>query len=113
MIHKQSYKISMLAHVVAMFLFGALNSHLLLADQPNIVIIMSDDMGYSDLGCFGGEIETPSLDSLASGGLRFTNFYSENMCWVSRAAMLTGVYHKTSMYQNSVHPRCVTPPGST
>ena len=60
-------------------------------DRPNVVVIMADDMGYSDLGCFGGEIHTPHLDRLAGGGLRFTNFYSENMCWVSRAAMLTGI----------------------
>jgi arylsulfatase A-like enzyme len=78
------------------------------ADQPNVVIIMADDMGYSDLGCFGGEIRTPSIDALAHDGLRFTNFYSENMCWVSRAAMLTGVYHKTSMVDKQLHPRCPT-----
>jgi len=76
--------------------------------RPNIVIIMADDMGYSDLGCYGGEIRTPNLDRLAGGGLQFTNFYSENMCWVSRAAMLTGVYHKTSMVNNSLHPHCPT-----
>lgn len=79
-------------------------------DEPDIVIIMADDMGYSDLGCFGGEIETPHLDRLAGGGLRFTNFYSENMCWVSRAAMLTGIYHKTSLLESAIHPRCVTLP---
>ncbi|MDG1896700.1 MAG: arylsulfatase [Fuerstiella sp.] len=79
-----------------------------MGNRPNIVLIMADDMGYSDLGCFGGEIQTPNLDRLADGGLRFTNFYSENMCWVSRAAMLTGVYHKTSMVENALHPRCVT-----
>lgn len=78
--------------------------------RPNIVLIMSDDMGYSDLGCFGGEIETPNLDQLAHDGLRFTNFYSENMCWVSRAAMLTGVYHKTSMVNGGLHPHCPTVP---
>ena len=61
-------------------------------DRPDIVIIMADDIGYSDIGCFGGEIETPNLDRLAAGGLRYTNFYSENMCWVSRAALLTGIY---------------------
>jgi arylsulfatase len=76
--------------------------------RPNIVIIMADDMGYSDLGCYGGEIRTPNLDRLAGSGLQFTNFYSENMCWVSRAAMLTGVYHKTSMVNNSLHPHCPT-----
>lgn len=76
--------------------------------RPNIVLIMADDMGYSDLGCYGGEIQTPNLDRLAGGGLRFTNFYSENMCWVSRAAMLTGVYHKTSMVSSALHPHCAT-----
>jgi arylsulfatase A-like enzyme len=80
------------------------------AAVPDIVVIMADDMGYSDLGCFGGEILTPNLDRLAAGGLRFTNFYSENMCWVSRAALLTGVYHKTSMVKSALHPRCVTLP---
>ena len=80
------------------------------AAAPNIVIIMADDMGYSDLGCFGGEIRTPHLDQLAQGGLRFNNFYSENMCWVSRAALLTGVYHKTSMVNSTLHTRCATLP---
>jgi arylsulfatase A-like enzyme len=80
------------------------------SQPPNVLIIMSDDMGYSDLGCFGGEIKTPNLDQLAYEGLRFTNFYSENMCWVSRAAMLTGVYHKTSMVNGSLHPHCPTLP---
>ncbi|MGI9442009.1 MAG: arylsulfatase [Rubripirellula sp.] len=80
------------------------------SQPPNVLVIMSDDMGYSDLGCFGGEIKTPHLDQLAYDGLRFTNFYSENMCWVSRAAMLTGVYHKTSMINGSLHPHCTTLP---
>jgi len=80
------------------------------AERPNVVVIMADDMGYSDIGCFGGEIRTPHLDQLASGGLRFTNFYSENMCWVSRAALLTGVYHKTSMVEGRLHTRCETLP---
>ena len=78
------------------------------ATRPNIVVIMSDDMGYSDLGCFGSEIRTPHLDRMANEGLRFSNFYSENMCWVSRAAMLTGVYHRTSMVDGALHPRCQT-----
>jgi len=77
---------------------------------PDIVLVMTDDMGYSDLGCYGGEIETPNIDRLAAGGLRFTNFYSENMCWVSRAAMLTGVWHLTSFHRNGLHPRCVSIP---
>ena len=79
-------------------------------DKPNIVLIMSDDMGYSDLGSFGGEIETPHLDSLADGGLRFSRFYSQNMCVVSRACLLTGVYHKTSLRNKAINTRCVTIP---
>jgi len=62
------------------------------ADKPNIVVIMSDDMGYSDLGCYGGEIETPNLDQLADGGLRFTQFYNTARCCSTRAALLTGLY---------------------
>jgi arylsulfatase A-like enzyme len=65
------------------------------ADQParpNIVVILADDLGYSDLGCYGGEIRTPNLDRLAAGGLRFTQFYNTARCWPSRAALLTGYY---------------------
>ncbi len=60
--------------------------------HPNIVIIMSDDMGYSDLGCYGGEIETPNLDRLAAQGLRFTRYYTNNMCVPTRASLLSGCY---------------------
>ncbi len=60
--------------------------------QPNIVIIMSDDMGYSDLGCYGSEIETPQLDRLAANGLRYTQFYNTARCCPTRASLLTGLY---------------------
>ncbi len=60
--------------------------------RPNIVFILADDMGYSDLGCYGGEIATPNLDTLAAGGLRFTQFYNTARCWPTRAALLTGYY---------------------
>jgi arylsulfatase A-like enzyme len=60
--------------------------------RPNIVIILADDLGFSDLGCYGGEIKTPSLDALAAGGLRFTQFYNTARCWPTRAALLTGYY---------------------
>lgn len=59
---------------------------------PNIVLILSDDMGYSDAGCYGGEISTPNLDALAKNGLRFTNFYNTARCWPTRGAILTGYY---------------------
>lgn len=60
--------------------------------KPNILIILADDMGFSDAGCYGGEIATPNLDSLAKNGLRFTQFYNTARCWPSRAAILTGYY---------------------
>lgn len=66
--------------------------------QPNIVVIMADDAGYSDFGCYGGEIETPVLDKLAANGLRFSQFYNTGRCCPSRAALLTGVYqHQAGM----------------
>ena len=60
--------------------------------RPNVLVILADDLGYSDLGCYGSEIKTPQLDSLASDGLRFTQFYNTARCWPSRAALLTGYY---------------------
>ncbi|MCA9119110.1 MAG: arylsulfatase [Planctomycetaceae bacterium] len=60
--------------------------------RPNIILIMSDDMGFSDIGCYGGEINTPTLDSLAAGGLRFTQFYNTSRCCPTRASLLTGLY---------------------
>jgi arylsulfatase A-like enzyme len=60
--------------------------------QPNIVLIVADDIGYTDLGCFGGEIPTPNLDRLAAGGRRFTQMLTNPMCCPSRASLLTGLY---------------------
>ncbi len=63
------------------------------ADRPpNFLIILADDLGFSDLGCYGGEIETPCLDALAQGGLSFTQFYNSGRCWPTRASLLTGYY---------------------
>src|SRR5712671_5005207 len=62
------------------------------ARKPNVLIILADDMGFSDAGCSGGEIRTPNLDALAKNGLRFTQFYNTARCWPSRAALLTGYY---------------------
>ena len=62
------------------------------AGQPNIIIILSDDMGYSDIGCYGGETETPNLDGLARDGIRFTQFYNTGRCCPTRASLLTGLY---------------------
>jgi arylsulfatase len=60
--------------------------------RPNVLVILADDLGYSDLGCYGGEIRTPNLDALAKKGLRFTQYYNTARCWSSRAALLTGYY---------------------
>jgi len=62
------------------------------AGPPNVVIFLADDLGFSDVGCYGSEIETPNLDRLASQGVRFTQFYNTARCWPSRAALLTGYY---------------------
>ncbi|MGY8767786.1 MAG: arylsulfatase [Pirellulales bacterium] len=80
------------------------------ASQPNIVFIISDDMGYSDLGCYGGELNTPTLDSLAAGGVRFTNYYCENMCMATRAAILSGVYTNTSYQKSQLRKDLITIP---
>ena len=61
-------------------------------DRPNIIIIMADDLGYADLGCYGGEIDTPALDTLAKNGVRFSQFYNTAKCHSSRVDLLTGMY---------------------
>ncbi len=73
-------------------LCAALAAYCPAATKPNIIFILADDLGYSDIGCYGGEIATPNLDSLASNGLRFTQFYNTARCWPSRGALLTGYY---------------------
>ena len=62
-------------------------------ERPNIILIMADDLGYSDIGCFGGEITTPNIDYLADNGLRFRQFYNTSRCCPTRASLLTGLYN--------------------
>jgi arylsulfatase len=89
--------------------------------RPNIVILLADDMGYSDVGCFGGEIRTPNIDSLAHDGVRFTQFYNTARCCPTRASLLTGLYpHQTGVghmvdnpkplpgYTGDLNGHCVT-----
>lgn len=90
------------------------------AAKPDIVLIMADDMGYSDAGCYGGEIDTPHLDRLAAEGVRFTQFYNTGRCCPTRASLLTGLYsHQTGIghmtgdrgvpsYQGYLNDRCLT-----
>ena len=81
---RPSFSLLFMAHLLTMSADAA--------DRPNIVVIMVDDMGYSDLGCYGSEIETPRLDALASQGLRFSQFYNTAKCHSSRVSLLTGQY---------------------
>jgi arylsulfatase A-like enzyme len=91
--------------------------------RPNIIVVLTDDMGFSDLGCYGGEIDTPNLDALAAGGLRFTQFYNTARCCPTRASLLTGLYpHQAGVghmvdqkrfpdrpgYAGDLNERCVT-----
>ena len=71
--------------IIVFLLVGALDAKA----PPNVVLIMSDDMGFSDIGCYGGEIETPHLDALAANGLRFTQFYNTARCCPTRASLLS------------------------
>jgi len=90
------------------------------APRPNVVLIMADDMGYSDIGCYGSEIETPVLDKLAARGLRFAQFYNNARCCPTRASLMTGLYpHQTGVglmmedlglpgYRGNLNRQCVT-----
>lgn len=81
--------------------------------RPNIMVIMVDDMGYSDLGCFGGEIHTPNLDGLANNGMRFTQFFNAGRSCPSRAALMTGLYAQQAGIMamgQSLNTECVTIP---
>ncbi len=93
--------------------------------RPNIIVIMADDMGFSDIGCYGGEVETPNINALAENGLRFRQFYNKARCCPTRAALLTGLYqHQAGIghmmaayekdgevvpsYQGKLNRNCVT-----
>ena len=90
------------------------------SDSPNILLILNDDMGFSDIGCYGGEIETPNLDRLAAKGLRYSQFYNTARCSPSRASLLTGLHpHQTGIgiltysngpegYAGNLNRSCVT-----
>ena len=80
-----------LLYLVALLLGSFAAQNAAAADKPNILVILADDLGWSDLGCYGGEIRTPNLDSLAAGGQRFTQFTTCTRCCPSRASLLTGL----------------------
>src|SRR5437588_9635456 len=94
------------------------------APKPNVLLVVADDLGYSDLGCYGGEIRTPNLDALAANGLKFTQFCNCARCCPTRASLLTGLYpHQAGVgamdndagaqfpgYRGRLNDRCVTIP---
>jgi arylsulfatase A-like enzyme len=85
------------------------------AEKPNVLVILTDDLGYSDIGCYGGEIETPNLDRLAANGLRFSQFYNTAKCHSSRVSLLTGRWciqaGDTSMKKSVTIPEVLSPAG--
>ena len=108
-------------HLLSLFVTIAVAASSLAADsRPNIIYILADDMGFSDIGCYGSEIETPNLDALAKGGVRFTQFYNTARCCPTRASLLTGLYphqagighmmedRKLEGYTGNLNKNCVT-----
>ena len=91
MINK-SQKNSMKSILTKILISISLSISICAAERPNIIVIMSDDMGISDIGCYGSEIDTPRLDKLAGNGLRFTQFYNTARCCPTRASLLSGLY---------------------
>ena len=81
--------LSLIAAATVCFVVGEATAE---TTKPNIVLIVADDLGYSDIGCFGSEIPTPHIDALAREGLRFSQFYDCAVCVPTRASLLTGLY---------------------
>src|SRR5215470_591017 len=107
-------------HTVLALVAALIPSLALAAERPNIVVLLSDDMGFSDIGCYGSEITTPNLDALAANGVRFTQFYNTARCCPTRASLLTGLYpHQAGVghmmedrghdgYRGDLNQQCVT-----
>lgn len=110
-----------LTHLLFLLLGIAMTPSIKAQQRPNIIVILSDDMGYADIGCYGSEIHTPNLDQLATGGLRFSQFYNGARCCPTRASLLTGLYpHQAGMgwmrdtdyqlpgYRGDLNPKATT-----
>lgn len=105
---------------ISLSLFAVAASIAAAPKQSNIIVILVDDMGFSDIGCYGGEIPTPNIDALAANGLRFTQFYNTGRCCPTRASLLTGLYpHQADVggmvddrnqpgFRGRLNDRCVT-----
>ncbi|MEJ7830930.1 MAG: sulfatase-like hydrolase/transferase, partial [Segetibacter sp.] len=105
--------------IISIFCLLALN--LSAQQKPNIIVILADDMGFSDIGAYGGEVNTPNIDKLAKEGLRYKQFYNAARCCPTRASLITGLYpHQAGMgwmaaanlgtpaYQDDLNKSCVT-----
>ncbi|MCK5703491.1 MAG: sulfatase-like hydrolase/transferase, partial [Cyclobacteriaceae bacterium] len=92
-------KINTLLLIVSLCGFSACSQRL--NEKPNILLILVDDMGWSDIGCYGGEVKTPNLDRLAENGIRFTQMHNTSKCFPSRASLLTGVYAQQCGYDKT------------
>ena len=77
-------------HLIQIFLWAMVVLPLQAEKRPNVIFILVDDLGYSDLGCYGGEMQTPHLDDMAENGMRFTGMTNTSKCFTSRACLLTG-----------------------
>ena len=109
-----------LSRLLAWFLCFPSLMHAAEKPRPNIIVILADDVGFSDIGCYGGEIATPNLDVLATGGVRFTQFYNTARCCPTRASLLTGLHpHQAGIghmmddrghdgYRGNLNRSCVT-----
>ncbi|MCP4856118.1 MAG: sulfatase-like hydrolase/transferase, partial [Fuerstiella sp.] len=87
--------------ILSMLLFSSAQA----AERPNIILMMVDDMGFSDLGYHGGEINTPNIDALAHGGVRFSQFYNSGRCCPTRATLMTGNHpHQTGIGHMTLSP---------
>jgi len=94
--------------LLAFGLCGSVQAETSKPRRPNVVLIMADDLGYSDLGCYGGDIETPNLDRMAAEGMRFTQFYNCAVCRLSRASLMTGLHPRRADRSRLLHDNMTT-----
>lgn len=88
--------------LISLLLYSfSIQSHGNKEGRPNIILISADDLGWSDIGCYGSEVQTPNLDKLGEGGMRFTRFHNTSKCFPSRACLLTGVYAQQNNYHRT------------
>ena len=106
--HKQEIEVRMFAKHVCVITLLTVSTLAACAQKPNILLIMVDDMGFSDLGCYGGEIQTPNIDRLASEGVKFSRFYNNFICCPTRASLMTGLSPHLTGIGRMTNP----PPGS-